>query len=244
MDAAGISDRGKVREKNEDSYLIHNESSFCLFAVADGMGGHAAGEVASKLALETLRKHLEKHGGDSRQRSEADAPSFIRDMLNAANQAVLAAGMSERSRNGMGTTVTMLFGLKGRFWLGHIGDSRAYLITGGGIHHVTEDHTLVTQLVRNGQISEDETTGHPQRHILTRALGTDESVDFDILPLVCSTGDAVLLCSDGLYSLVDNEEIHSVVQGQEEPRQAVEHLVYLANERGGTDNITAVLVRL
>jgi PPM family protein phosphatase len=244
MDAAGISDRGKVREKNEDSYLIHKQGPFCLFAVADGMGGHAAGEVASNLALETLRTHLDEYGDRLLQGHDVSVPEFVRAMLETANRRVLDVSIAERSQAGMGTTLTMLFGMHGSFWLGHIGDSRAYLINTEGIQTLTEDHTLVTQLVRNGQISEDETNGHPQRHILTRALGTDETVNFDILPLSYSPGDAILLCSDGLYSLVENQEICREVSVKNDFCEVLESLVLLANERGGTDNITAVLVRL
>ncbi|MBS4022477.1 MAG: Stp1/IreP family PP2C-type Ser/Thr phosphatase [Dethiobacter sp.] len=244
MDAAGISDRGKVREKNEDSYLLCNDGAFRLYAVADGMGGHAAGEVASNLALECVRRHVAEHGAKLLEDAGMSVPDFIKTMLDYANLSVLDVGLSERSQAGMGTTLTMLFGFYGRYWLGHIGDSRAYLINNDGIFHLTEDHTLVTQLVRNGQLSEEETNCHPQRHILTRALGTDKSVDFDIMPLACRPGDTVLLCSDGLHSLVDNEEIHAVAVAGEDIRSILEKLVSLANERGGTDNITAVLVQL
>lgn len=244
MKAAGISDRGKVREKNEDGYLLFTDGAFRLFAVADGMGGHAAGEVASTLALQMLREYLAEYGGEflKKPASAGQVMSFVEDMLIFVNGKVLEAGRLDTQRAGMGTTLTLLFGV-GEIWcIGHIGDSRAYLINNDGINPLTEDHTLVTQLVRNGQISELESGGHPQRHILTRALGTDEDVLFDIAPQSFWPGDAVLLCTDGLYTLVEDAEIRELVRSADEPRAALERLVLLANERGGTDNITGVLV--
>ncbi len=243
MDAAGMSDRGQVREKNEDSYLICREGPIWLFAVADGMGGHAAGEVASTLALEALSSYLSAHG---RELLEGAVPAhiFVHNMLARANLKVLEAARADRSQSGMGTTLTLILGWENNFWLGHVGDSRAYRINNDGIFPLTEDHTLVSQLLRNGRISEEETNGHPQRHILTRALGTENSEEFDIAPLDFSPGDAVLLCSDGLYSQVDDNEILAAVRSGGEPSAVIAHLVRLANERGGTDNITAVLFRV
>jgi protein phosphatase len=144
----------------------------------------------------------------------------------------------------MGTTLTMLLGVNGLWCLGHIGDSRAYLINGSGLYQLTEDHTVVTQLVRSGQLTDQETESHPQRHVLTRALGTDEQAVFDILPQSFKNGDMVLLCSDGLYSMLESPEIAALVRSDSDPGAALERLIARANERGGTDNITGVLVFL
>jgi len=243
LDVAGLSDRGQVREKNEDSYLIYYDKPFCLFAVADGMGGHAAGEVASTLALEAISSFLMIQGGDLLS-GTVEARTFIYRMLACANSRVLEAAKADRSQSGMGTTLTLILGWEGNFWLGHVGDSRAYHVNGRGIHHLTEDHTLVGQLLRSGQINEEEKNGHPQRHILTKALGTESSEEFDIVPLDFGLGDTVLLCSDGLYSLVDTEEILAAVKTGEEAAVVIDNLIRLANQRGGTDNITAVLFRI
>lgn len=244
MKAVGISDRGKVRETNEDRYLIHYDGPICLFAVADGMGGHAAGEVASTLALETVKTFLSQNNTSLLEREDIahNMPSILEEMLFQANQKVLETAGTDSELEGMGTTLTMLLVVKDQFWLGHIGDSRAYLINREGIFHLTEDHTLVTQLVRSGQISEEESNGHPQRHILTRALGTDEDSVFDIIPQSFWPGDILLLCTDGLHGLIDNDEIRNAVLAGGEPGTVLERLVQLANERGGKDNITAVLV--
>lgn len=243
MDAAGMSDRGQVREKNEDSYLICQEGPFRLFAVADGMGGHAAGEVASTLALAAVSRYLASHGGELLAKA-VEARAFVRNMLTFANNRILETAKRDHSQLGMGTTLTLVLCWEDNFWLGHVGDSRAYHINTDGIFPLTEDHTLVGQLLRSGQISGEETNGHPQRHILTRALGTESSEDFDIEPLNFRRGDRVLLCSDGLYSLVGDGEILEAVRNEDEPAFVIGHLVRLANERGGTDNITAVLFRV
>lgn len=246
MKAAGISDRGKVRENNEDRYLIHGDNALAVYAVADGMGGHAAGEVASSMALETIRRYLDFHRDaflEAVAAGESVRP-LLEEMLETANKEVLRAGSEQPGCNGMGTTITLLLAVFGQYWLAHIGDSRAYLIRNSEILHLTEDHTLVSQLLRSGQICEDEASGHPQRHILTRALGTDGVAVFDIMRQTIRPGESVLLCTDGLHGLVDKEEIWEVVQNGGEPEEILPQLVDLANERGGTDNIAAVLVKI
>jgi len=242
--AVGISDRGIVRENNEDGFLIFQEGTVRLFAVADGMGGHLAGEIASSLALETVKAYTVENMGRLLEKTEPERylASFLEKMLAQTNRTVLEAGGEEIGCAGMGTTLTLLMGVNGHYWFGHIGDSRAYVINREEIVHLTEDHTLVTQLVRSGQITEEETSGHPQRHILTRALGTDDDAVFDIFPQSFWPGDILLLCTDGLYSLVDNEEIRKTVLDAAEPEAALRRLVDTANERGGNDNITVVLV--
>jgi protein phosphatase len=243
MDVSGISDRGKVREKNEDCFTIYRSGPFQLFAVADGMGGHAAGEVASTLALEAVQEYLENKNEQMLSAVAANqVPSMLQNMLSFANDKVLAASRADVLQAGMGTTLTMLLGANSQYWIGHIGDSRAYLINRSGIVHLTEDHTLVTQLVQTGQLSESQTNDHPQRHILTRALGTDEEAVFDVVPHNFQEGDALLICSDGLYSLVENREICDLVIAGNDAYTVLNELVHRANERGGLDNITAILI--
>ncbi|MBT9172611.1 MAG: Serine/threonine phosphatase stp [Syntrophomonadaceae bacterium] len=246
MKAAGMSDRGRVREKNEDAYLLMREGPVCMFAVADGMGGHAAGEVASTLALQVLESYLQEKGGELLERPAAlrYLTNFMEEMGIYVNSKVLETARQNTLQAGMGTTLTMLLGVNGLWCLGHIGDSRAYLINGNGLYQLTEDHTLVTQLVRSGQLSDEDTESHPQRHVLTRALGTDEQAAFDILPQSFRNGDIVLLCSDGLHCMLDNLEIASLVRSDSDPGAALERLIARANEHGGTDNITGVLVFL
>lgn len=243
MISAGISDKGKVRENNEDRYLIWESHPLYLFAVADGMGGHAAGEVASALALETIRQYLSSGQRDILDCTEPDERGrHLQKIMTLANQAIWAEGTSRRVSNGMGTTLTAAMIINGVCWLGHVGDSRSYLLDEAGIVRLTQDHTLVTQLLENGRISRDDLQGHPQRHILTKALGTEENVDFDLIRTDVASGQKILLCSDGLYCMVTDEEILEIVQAGDDPQTVVKILTDLANERGGTDNITAVLV--
>lgn len=246
MEAAGITDRGKIRDNNEDSFLIYQDGPFSIFAVADGMGGHAAGEVASALALDTIREFVAGHRQEMEEglRTKTGLRTALEKMLELANLKIMTAGGQQPECAGMGTTLTFLFGAKGEFWLSHIGDSRAYLLRDGDITQLTEDHTLVKQLVRTGQITEDEMNGHPRRHILTRALGGDGNAVFDIERLTFQDGDMVLLCTDGLYSLVEDQEICDMVQRGKDLQKALVTLVERANEQGGLDNITAVLVKI
>lgn len=244
MQAVGISHRGKVRSNNEDRYLIDDDEAIAIYAVADGMGGHAAGEVASSMALEVVHNF----SADRRQEflMAADNRQTVRplleEMLAQANAEVLNAGTTNPDYAGMGTTLTMLMVIAGQSWLAHIGDSRAYLLREDDLLPLTDDHTLVSQLVRTGQISAEEQDGHPQRNILTRALGTDEVAVFDLLPLTLLQNDGLLLCSDGLYGLVSNAEIKHIMTQDNAPLEKIQELVALANEKGGTDNITAVLI--
>ncbi len=238
LKAAGISDKGKVRENNEDRYLIFNNGPVSLFAVADGMGGHAGGEVASTMAVETLKEYI------SRELSaeNVDIRFLLEEMLFSANRKVLEAASADTELMGMGTTLTTLVAGVNQFWLGHIGDSRAYLINSEGISSLTEDHTLVTQLLRSGEISVEESVNHPQRNYLIRALGTEEDSAFDITQQKFLPGDFLLLCTDGLHGIIDDDEIRDIVLAGDKPEVVLERLIKLANERGGKDNITAVLV--
>ena len=246
LKAAGISDQGKVRENNEDRYLIYQDEAVGLFAVADGMGGHAAGEVASSLALETVRLALVDNLQEITEAAQSGRPlqSYLTEMMSEANAVVLEAGNGNAKYNGMGTTVTLVLFIDGQFWLAHIGDSRAYRINAKEFQQLTVDHTLVSQLILSGQITEQERDKHPQRNILTQALGTDEKPEFDIQQITLSPNERILLCTDGLCSLVNDEELFKTIQTEEEPDDILVNLVDLANERGGTDNITAVLVHV
>ncbi|MBS4008295.1 MAG: Stp1/IreP family PP2C-type Ser/Thr phosphatase [Clostridium sp.] len=244
MRAAGISHPGRVREKNEDGYLIWQQGTISLFAVADGMGGHAAGEVASTLALETIRQSLIEQQLTLYEKvaDGCTIEPYLTEILTVANGKILLAGGNGTECVGMGTTLTLLLSVSGQAWIGHIGDSRAYLLRQGRLQMLTEDHTLVSQLARSGQISEEEKKNHPQRHILTQALGTEQAPSFDIQKFLLQAGDLILLCTDGLYGLVDDEELLRETQASDSPENILERLVELANERGGIDNITAILV--
>jgi protein phosphatase len=222
------SDIGRARRRNEDSFLVDAP----LFAVADGMGGHRGGNVASAMTLEQLGGAEIERGG----------PARLTDAIRAANRAVLERGESDRDLSGMGTTITavLLEGDRGHF--AHVGDSRAYLLRDGTLHQITEDHTVVQRLVREGRLQPDEAGRHPQRSILTRALGVEYEVEVDERTVDLLPGDRVLLCSDGLYGMVSDTDIREVLAVEEDPQTACDRLVDLANEAGGEDNITVIVL--
>ena len=220
------SDIGQVREGNEDSYLVIAP----LYAVADGMGGHRGGEVASNLALETVQQLFEQGSGT------------LAEQIEQANRAVFERSQQDRSVSGMGTTLTAALIDGGRAHLAHVGDSRAYLLREGDLTLLTEDHTLVHKMVMEGEITEDEAETHPHRSILTRALGVDATVQVDESDVDLANGDRLLLCSDGLTGMISDDQIRQILGRNADPQTAVDELVQEANQAGGIDNITAVIL--
>ncbi len=224
---AGVAtDIGRVREGNEDSYLAEHP----LYAVADGMGGHKGGEVASRLALETLETEFRERRDELSQQ--------IRD----ANTAVFERSRSDDSVEGMGTTLTAVVLRELTAQLVHVGDSRAYLLRAGDLRRLTDDHTLVNRMVRSGEISEAEAEVHPHRSVLTRSLGTDPDVAVDEFTVALTDGDRLLLCSDGLTGMVTEEQIRVILEAAPDPQDAADRLVRAANRAGGVDNITVVVL--
>jgi protein phosphatase len=230
-------DKGRVREGNEDSHYAGST----MFAVADGMGGHVAGEVASQRALEPV----EELNGNQFADPE-DAQAALVDAIAQANRSVIADAAANPNLSGMGTTLTAVMLRNGRLHLAHVGDSRAYLLRPGeAISQLTTDHTLVEQLIREGRISRDEAATHPQRSVVTRAIGIDREVEVDSLaPLELQPGDQVVLCSDGLTGPVGDDEMAAVLEAEPDGDAATSKLIAMANERGGPDNITVVLLRV
>jgi len=224
--AAAATDIGRVREGNEDSYLTEGP----LFAVADGMGGHRGGEVASQLAVETLGKMFKEGAGD------------LPDQVQEANRVVFERSILDRKVAGMGTTLTAALVEGDRVRLAHVGDSRAYLLRDGELRLLTEDHTLVNRMVSEGEISKEEAETHPQRSVLTRALGVDTVVDVDDDTFQVRPGDRLLLCTDGLTSMVSEDQIGEVLRTVRDPQEAAKRLVRMANEAGGVDNTTVVIL--
>ena len=225
------SDTGRVRKANEDSYLVVDG----LFAVADGMGGHQAGDVASRLALESLQTEFTSAGTEVLVRA-----------VESANHALVTRSMTDPQLAGMGTTLVAMALVKaaGRDAIGvvNVGDSRLYLMSDGEMTQITEDHSLVATMERQGRLTAAEAAVHPQRNILTRALGIDGSVlvdSWEILPII---GDRYLICSDGLFNEVDESRIAATLRRLADPNEACRELIRLANEGGGRDNITCVIV--
>ena len=233
---AALSDVGLRRRANEDCYALAPELG--LYLVADGMGGHNAGRVASDLAAQASVSAL---------RTLVDASASLTEKLRysvaAANREILSTAQSKPELAGMGTTLVALLAGSDRIALAHVGDSRAYLVRGGRIRQLTDDHSLVAELVRRREISETAARGHPHRHVLTRALGIRRTVEADLAELTPAVGDSFVLCSDGLTGLVHDDEIAKTVDSDSDPDAVCGRLVDLANDRGGEDNITVLIVR-
>jgi protein phosphatase len=230
VQTAAISDPGRKRRRNEDAYVCDPP----LFAVADGMGGAQAGELASRLAAGALR-------GDDAQSVES-GEQRVAALIQEANRRIFERASTDEAVYGMGTTMTIALLEDDTVRIGHVGDSRAYLIRDGRLEQLTEDHSLVAELVRAGRLSPEEAERHPQRSVITRVLGTEADVVVDTFSIAARDGDVFMLCSDGLTSMVDDATILAVVEGhREDLRGAATGLVDAANRAGGEDNITAVL---
>jgi serine/threonine protein phosphatase PrpC len=222
-----VTDPGRTRRHNEDAYVIEPP----LFAIADGMGGAQAGEVASRLATAALKEAGANGGGEQR----------IADLIQEANRRVYDRSSSDPNTSGMGTTITVALVEDDRVSFGHVGDSRAYLIRDARMEQLTEDHSLVNELLKTGKLSREEAETHPQRSVITRALGTDPDVDVDTFSVQAETGDLFLLCSDGLTDMVSERSILEVVERHRDDIDgALRALVKAANRGGGQDNITVV----
>jgi len=229
----GVTDAGKVRQNNEDALLVGEGEDETLFVVADGIGGFEAGEVASSLAVEVLKG------------LQPDEP--FRTAIAEANRRIVAAGRGDEKLSGMGTTVVAIrFGGTQRepvAEVAHVGDSRAYLVRGGDMKPITEDHSLVAELVRSGDLTRDQAAEHPQKNLITRALGADEEVDVDTTVLPIEAGDRILLCSDGLSDMVTEAGISEILAASpEDPEKAARGLLSAALDAGGNDNITVIVV--
>ncbi len=243
-------DVGRVRDHNEDNFLV--DKTLNLFVVADGMGGHAAGEVASAVAVNTMRATVAKNNDLIHAYSEGSQIASNRDVTNLLEHAVqkacaeiYAQAQADPEKRGMGTTLSSLLVINNRGFIAHVGDSRIYLLRGGRVVQLTEDHSLVNELVKRGKLTADQAESSPYKNAVTRAVGVYESVevdtiDFDVLP-----GDQFLLASDGLTGYLKNEDIAPVIdKAGDDITQVPNAFIELANERGGKDNITNIVVRM
>jgi PPM family protein phosphatase len=242
--ASLVSDVGCAREINEDSggYVQPDDpetlaAKGMLFVVADGMGGHSAGEVASRLAVNVITRAYYENGGAP--------PSALVEAFHAANREIYETSSKDEKLKGMGTTCTALVLQKGKALAAHVGDSRLYLVREGQIYLMTEDHSAVMEMVKRGWISLNDARHHPEKNVILRAMGSHAEVEVTTWqePFPVRIGDRFLLCSDGLYDLVEDDEIKQAVLSSE-PRSACENLIALAKQRGGHDNITVAVVSL
>lgn len=241
-------DIGKVRLINEDRAAVQlGLNGFTLAIVADGMGGHQAGEVASKMAVELVQSHLL---AVHKTLTEEQRPEAVRQAIVHANETVYEFASNQKRYHGMGTTVVVTLASEKQLTIGHIGDSRAYLWQApvkekgkdAQFRQVTEDHSLVNELIRSGQITQAEANNHPRRNVLTRALGTERQADVDVTLLNWHNGDILLMCSDGLSGLVEDDIMAHVLAADKDLEWKADELVRLALAEGGDDNITVVLL--
>jgi protein phosphatase len=239
-------DIGRVRQSNQDHYdlaLPEEEGGSSLFIVADGMGGHAGGEVASRIAVNSILDFLEERLGADNHEGFADLMDGLLVALRNANAAVYHRGEEEEALHGMGTTCVAALIREKQMAVAHAGDSRAYLMREGELLQLTEDHSLVQEYVRMGQLTSEEARKSRYRNVITKAVGLSEKMDPDVRVLSLEEGDIVLLCTDGLTSMLEDDEIGQVLASEPDVQRVCDSLINMANQRGGQDNITLIVVR-
>jgi protein phosphatase len=236
LQIGAATDVGRRRDHNEDAYATFaTADGGAVLVVADGMGGHLAGEVASALAIEVLQREL--------TRPAADRAAALRAAVERANQEIWEEAERDAAKAGMGSTIVAAILIDGRAYLANAGDSPAYLVRGGETEQLTHDHGLVAEQVEAGMIDEQDAEHHPFRHILTRCLGADAQIDVELYPpRELAAGDVLVLCSDGLTEHVKKREVAALVAAAD-PAEAARGLIAVANQRGGHDNITVVVAR-
>jgi protein phosphatase len=235
-----MSDVGRCRQTNQDQYLV--DPALGVYAVADGMGGHAAGEVASRLAIGALAESM--HVGRSGEVSEpAEAAERLRAALTEGNRKICESMLSRAEWRGMGTTLVVLYTAGDTAVIGHVGDSRAYLLREGRLRQLTSDHSWVNEQVKLGLLTRDQAQRHPMRNIVTRALGNQPRVEVDVVHEPIRAGDVFALCSDGLNGMLTDDEIRdTLLEFGQVPHAACRALIDRANANGGEDNITVVVM--
>jgi len=235
-----LTDAGKVRDHNEDSVLIvHNSDNDTLMAIADGMGGHSAGEVASSIAITHLAKDFNENFHNM---SKMDAVNFLRDSVNEINDSIFRHEKTHPESKGMGTTLVTAIITKDYILFGNIGDSSGFVLKHGKIHKITNDHTLVNLLVKSGELTEEEAKEHPRKNVLMRALGATTTVEMDIFDVETDV-EGILLCSDGLTNMLEFEQIERVLNEKLDAQDMVRKLIHKSNNRGGNDNISVAYLK-
>ena len=238
ISCAGNTDVGVVRSGNEDSFLLNCAGG--LFIVADGMGGHAAGEVASEMAVKIVSSEL----GSLRGLSDAEAAARMRSAIRKANAAIFDRTLAEHDKRGMGTTATVMVLFSRRYLIGQVGDSRAYLLREGQLLQLTKDHSYVQEQVDAGLLTPEQARTHPYSNVITRCVGANEDVAPDVYFGNLESKDVVLLASDGLTGMLEDDQIATIMSAEENPESCVNKMIADANRRGGLDNITAIVVRV
>jgi PPM family protein phosphatase len=233
-------DVGMIRSGNEDNFAVHAGGDRGLFIVADGMGGHAAGEVASEMAVQTLEREL----GGVKDLGDSGAGQRVTDALRLANRCIHDRTITEVDKQGMGTTASVLIVSGRRYLIGQVGDSRVYLLRDGALHQLTKDHSYVQEQVDAGFLTPEQARYHPYSNVITRCVGASPDVQPDIYEGEVRLGDLFLVASDGLTGMVDDRRLQMLLMSRAEPDRKVHSLIAEANGRGGLDNITAIVVQV
>lgn len=242
MKYAAGTDKGIIRELNEDSCNIIQGSKEAPYAfiVADGMGGHSCGEIASRMTVDYISAHFAQYVGTGLNHDDCGAA--LKKLVAEANRAVWQKSLEDADMNGMGTTLTMAVVDGCAVTAAHVGDSRLYLLHDGGMRRVTQDHSYIEELVKNGSLTREEAENHPRKNIITRAIGTSPELEVDIFSLILEADDILLLCTDGLTNMVGEGEIYETVCSNE-PEAACGQLIETAKRNGGEDNITVIVIK-
>lgn len=241
MVRGGLSDIGKTRDKNQDAFYLSEQNDQQLYIVADGMGGHRCGEIASNMALKIVREYfLENKKALNRKDCIL---RLIKESIEKANIQIYLHSLDMEECQGMGTTITLAYIFEDSILIGHVGDSRAYIIGDKDIKQITEDHSYINELLKNGTITLEESRVHPKKNMITRAVGTSSIVEVDLTELKYKKGDILLLCSDGIYNMIEESEIYEVFNRGLGMQKSCEVLIDMANEKGGLDNSTIVAIK-
>ena len=240
MEIFARSDIGKIRDMNQDNYYISGQDDKTkLFIVADGMGGYKGGEIASKLAVESTSKYIINNYKETENKKEMIS-NLIRNAIEYANMVIYEKSMEVEELSGMGTTIDVVVIESGKIYIGHVGDSRVYRLRKDFLRKLTVDHSYVEQLLKQGNITKEEAYNHPKKNMLTKALGCTAFVEPDVIIKGFQKDDILLMCTDGLTNMVREREIYNIIK--DNPKEACNKLIDKANENGGLDNITAVVI--
>lgn len=253
MRSAGLSDIGLVRKVNEDNFLciklneyLDIEDDVYIFMVADGMGGAKAGEIASKMAVTEVLEYIKQNYTNVMNNNNKDEDIFkvLNKAIEHSNDKIYKKSILDSECSGMGTTLSLTLIIKNNGYFAHVGDSRIYLIRDNSIVKLTEDHSLVAELVKNGSIKPEEAINHPQKNIITKALGTDYSIEADNIKHILKSGDNLIICSDGLSNMVSDQELIKILTNASSLDSACTDMISCAKSRGGNDNITVVIIEV
>lgn len=243
MNSVLLTDKGKVRPHNEDDGGIFNEKKGSLLAVvSDGMGGHLAGEVASRMAVSSLKNYWQEE--EVPPSTAADAEAWLTNKIQTVNHVIYDYAAQHPECHGMGTTIVCALFYGSSVTIAHIGDSRCYLLREGSLQQITEDHSLVNELVRTGSLSKEDAENHPRKNVITKALGTDQTVEIDVRTIEFDRSELLLLCSDGLTDKVNEQEISEILLKDNSLDEKASALIEKANLYGGEDNITVAILEL